>query len=305
MAAGSERAQAVAAFEHRTPAAGADAVGCGCEELQNVEVAGGRQARIAQWVVPVGIEPCRYQQRVGRIVFERGDDDGLVGCPICCVATLRREGDIEGGTQPSAFSHAAVCSGAWVEWPTVRRDVQHRRVGEKDCLGTVAVVDVDVDDGDASEAVVLLGISGSDGDVVVVAKPHRFDRRGVVPRRTDQGEGAIAGTHSIDGLTGGARRGTRGCCGAWCDVGVAGDDCSHRVFDGVDVGLGVHCAQPHIGSGECGLGVIVQRGVGTDRSEDCVDSPSVFGVRWVSVLAVLRTGDENRRHTVLTALRVV
>src|SRR5438477_6215 len=57
------------------------------------------------------------------------------------------------------------------------------RIGPEDLLGAVAVMHVEIDHGDAMQAVLLLGMAGCDGGVVEDAEAHRPDGLGVVARR--------------------------------------------------------------------------------------------------------------------------
>ena len=69
-----------------------------------------------------------------------------------------------------------------------RRDHQHARVAGEDLLGAVAVVDVEVDDRDALEAVRGERVRRADGDVVEETEPHRAIALGMVPRRPHRAE---------------------------------------------------------------------------------------------------------------------
>ena len=75
-------------------------------------------------------------------------------------------------------------------------------------LGAVAVVDIEVDDGDAVQAVVLDEVVGCQGDVAEQAKAHGFAGLGVVSGRADGTEGVVdlAGHDHVDGLDDAADR---------------------------------------------------------------------------------------------------
>jgi hypothetical protein len=62
-------------------------------------------------------------------------------------------------------------------------------------------MDVPVGDQDSGQAVLALNVTGSDGDVVEDAEPHRAIAQGVMARRPDRAEGVgdIACHHGIDG----------------------------------------------------------------------------------------------------------
>ena len=102
-----------------------------------------------------------------------------------------------------------------VERMLERRHHQHAGIALEDVLGAVAVVDVEVDDRDAFEAVRLEGVRGADGDVVEEAEAHRAAALGVVPGRPHGAERgrALLLQHEVDaehdGAGGVACRGQR------------------------------------------------------------------------------------------------
>ena len=75
------------------------------------------------------------------------------------------------------------------------RDEQHGRIRVERGLRAVAVMDVDVDDGDARGAVGAER-GGGDRDVVVEAEPHRAIGLGVVAGRPHQRQRRLAGRAS-------------------------------------------------------------------------------------------------------------
>jgi len=95
-----------------------------------------------------------------------------------------------------------------IEVLLVRRAHQHARVVLEDVLAPVAVVDVEVDEGDALQAVEVGGVPDPDGDVVEEAESHRGGALGVVARRTHAAERRrrLAGEHQVGRQHDGARR---------------------------------------------------------------------------------------------------
>ncbi len=67
--------------------------------------------------------------------------------------------------------------------------VLHGRVALEDRLGAVAVVDVEIHDGDALQPMPVARVGGGHGDVVEQAKAHRHLCGGVVARWPDRAEG--------------------------------------------------------------------------------------------------------------------
>ena len=64
-------------------------------------------------------------------------------------------------------------AGAGIERHLVGRAIEHGRVGPEDRLRAVAVMDVEIHDGDAVGAMRGLGVAGGDGDIVEEAEAHR------------------------------------------------------------------------------------------------------------------------------------
>ena len=70
------------------------------------------------------------------------------------------------------------------------RAEHHSRIFVERVLGAVAVVDVEIEDRDALEAVRLDGVHGADRHVVEDAEAHGAIGRGVMPGRAHGAEGA-------------------------------------------------------------------------------------------------------------------
>ena len=73
----------------------------------------------------------------------------------------------------------------------MRGDVEHRPVVVKAVLGAVPVVEVEIDDEYAAEAVFLFQVPGPDGNVVENAETHRPSRLRVMSRRPDEREAVV------------------------------------------------------------------------------------------------------------------
>jgi len=68
----------------------------------------------------------------------------------------------------------------------------------EDGLGAVAVVGIEIPDGDTGDAAGAGG-KGGDGDVVEIAKTHRLGGRRMMTGRAHEGEGAFAGEGEFGG----------------------------------------------------------------------------------------------------------
>src|SRR3546814_7162775 len=81
-------------------------------------------------------------------------------------------------------------------------------IGLESSLGAVAVMDVEIDHGDAFQAPAVAGMPGADGDVVEQAEAHGLGRLGMMAGRADGAEGVARLTlhHGVDDGTAGTRR---------------------------------------------------------------------------------------------------
>ncbi len=91
-------------------------------------------------------------------------------------------------------------AGAGIKRRLMGRGEEHGGIVLEHGLGPVAVVDVEIDDGDACELVMLARARGADGHVVEQAEAHRMLRLGVMARRTHGAEGVAGGSlhHGVD-----------------------------------------------------------------------------------------------------------
>ena len=103
-----------------------------------------------------------------------------------CAAVAGAQRRIDDGVVFAALADGA---GAGKERHLVRRTIHHRLVGPENILRAVAVMDVEIDDGGAGDAVAALGIARGNSGVVEKAETHRPCRsrrggRAVWRRRT-------------------------------------------------------------------------------------------------------------------------
>jgi hypothetical protein len=91
----------------------------------------------------------------------------------------RRQRDIDHPLRP-AFDTAVR-----IEWVLERRCHHDSRIGAKNVLGTIPVMDIEIHNGDALEAVVFERMRDPDGDVVEEAKAHCARVFGMMPRRAE------------------------------------------------------------------------------------------------------------------------
>ncbi len=128
----------------------------------------------------MGVESRRYDQQVGREVVEPRQDRRFerLAERVAAVAGAQR-----GVDDLVVLAGLAERAGAGIERHLVGRGVHDGRIAPEDVLGAVAVVDVEIDDGDALDAMGRLGVPGGDRRVVEEAEAHRRRRLGVVAGR--------------------------------------------------------------------------------------------------------------------------
>jgi hypothetical protein len=203
------------------------------------------------------------QVEVGHVVFgvaveAGGDHDQLRGEGVQPRQPVRLHGGAEGGAVGARRQRdvgdvggGAVGAAAGVERVLEAGAEQHPLVAGEDVLGAVAVVDVEVDDGDALQAVLGHGVGGADGDVVEEAEAHGPVALGMVARRAHGAEGGVVlvAHDQIDAQAGGAGGAQGGVQGAAVHGGVAVDPGEHvgglgrGVEDHVDIVGVVHAQQ--------------------------------------------------------------
>lgn len=120
---------------------------------------------------------------------------------------------------------------------------QARLIGE-DGLGTVTMVGVEIPDRDSREAVVVLGVTSGDGDMIEVAEAHGLIGRGVVARGAVECDGGSASVKSGAGRADGS---------AGCAVGVGGNTGPVRGI-GVEIDGDLQAEKMGLGVGETGVG---------------------------------------------------
>ena len=143
------------------------------------------------------VETGRDQHELGRERVERGQDARGPGGPELGRAGARRQRRVDDVAAPGFAGRA----GAGIEGILVRGSEEDIRVGGEDGLGAVAVVDVEIDDGDTPQPVLVSRVRGADGDVVEQAKAHGAARFGVVAGRAHRAERVLglARRHRADG----------------------------------------------------------------------------------------------------------
>jgi hypothetical protein len=212
-AAAAKAERSARAGRSRFSGAGEAAVGGGDEPGQRLEVVAAlehrgearAECRAASGDLP---EPCRrhlhLSQRVVGVRVEAGGDEHEIRAErphsrLDRVLERRAVGVVSRARGQRQVQRRLVArvrpARARPERPLVERDEEDGVVAPEECLGAVAVMDIEVDDRDPLQAELLLRVPRRDGDVVQEAEAHRAAGESVMPGRPDERESA-----SVDGF---------------------------------------------------------------------------------------------------------
>ncbi len=187
-------------------------------------------------------------------------------------------------------------AGSGIEGKLVSRDVQHARLVVEHRLRSVAVVHVDVDDGNALETAGEHR-GGRDGDVVEEAEAHRPIRFGVVPRWTHERERGLAlGDRVLRRLNRRARREPSDFVRVRRRerVGVEHHRLTRRRGHPLDVRLGMYAQELFVGGWTWRNRVAAAKGPPVGDSVEHVRSFDALGMPWRGdVPREERRGDQN------------
>lgn len=184
-----------------------------------------------EWIESVGIEPGGEEEKLRFKVFDGGLDGRIEGIDVEVDAGAGRERDIEGGVFAVADTDFVLFTGVRVQGQLMNAAEEDGGAFVKDVLGSVAVVDIPVEDADPFDAVCLLGVVGRNGDIIEEAKAHRFFGTGVVTGRAHEIEGALESP-----LEDGINTGNGSACGEGSGaIGIGADEGFSEV-DGVATG---------------------------------------------------------------------
>ena len=192
-----------------------------------------------RWAVPasfsvahriIGFDQPQVRQRVRVVGIEAGRDDKYVGAEIMqgrqdarferLAEPLAAIAGPQGRIVDIADTALARRPGAGKQRHLVRRAVKQVLVGPEDILCAVAVVNIEIDDGDALGAVLGAGVEPGDGGVGEQAEAHGAVGLGVMAGRAHLAEG-VGGFAADDGVD----RGETGADGAQrCLPGAGGHD---------------------------------------------------------------------------------
>jgi len=172
---------AVAAPAGGQPATPGGAVGEVVEQRRRAPVRGGGEPQVGERILVVGVAAQLGHQDLRPPGLHEGGHQLLEGVQPVVVAGVGRQGHVDAGPQRVALAHLVDEAGAGEQGGAglVEGDGQDPGIAVEDRLGAVAVVHVDVDVGDAPDAVAQQPGDG-DGDVVVDAEAARLGGHGVV-----------------------------------------------------------------------------------------------------------------------------
>jgi hypothetical protein len=201
---------------------------------------------------------------------------------------------------------------AGIERILVGRAIEQVGIGLDHGLRALAVMDVEVEDGDAADAEHRLRVARADGDIVDQAKAPGNIGRGVMAGRPHGGKCRVRlaleyGLHAFDH---GARRALRrlGAAGAHGGVAVDHDDLAGRrpdAQDRLDVVCRMHALQLLERGERRRRALQVGEGFRLERAQHRAQTVGALGMVFAGVvLEERRVGDQqsrHRRHSRLTA----
>lgn len=197
-----EDGRVVAAFEDADEAAVGVGVGDVQDHLGQGDEIFGFETQVADGVEAMGVEAGAEEDELGldfggelfEVVAEEGE--------VFMAWHAEMDGEIEGSAEALAGAGFVGVAGAGEEGPAVDGEESDARIFPERGLGTVAVVDVPVDDEDAIEFEDIDGDASGDGDVVEEAEAHGAFHHGVVAWGTHEAEGGVvfASEDSLDGV---------------------------------------------------------------------------------------------------------
>jgi len=208
----------IAAFQHGNEAAVADAIGHLHQLVGQPGKILGVPVEAGQRIAMVGIEAGRDQQEIRLEGLDGGEDALDIGGTHGAGAAAGGQG----GVDDIADADEIRIAGARIERHLVARGIEHRAVVLENVLGAIAVMDVEIDDGDAACAKLALCFTGDDRDRVDEAEAHRPAALGMVAGRADGAEGIsrFAQGDSFQRGKAGAEGGRGSVEGAGRDKGV-------------------------------------------------------------------------------------
>ncbi len=142
----------------------------------------GVEAHLGDSFVAIGVEAGAEEEELWFEFVEAWDDFFGEGGAVGFVVAVGVEGDVESETGAAADADFGFVAGAGVgaAGVLVEGDVEDIGAILEGVLGAVAVVSVEIDDGDAGEFMLSDEVFGGDGDVVEEAEAHGMVAFGVV-----------------------------------------------------------------------------------------------------------------------------
>ena len=149
-----------------------------------------RDAHAAERIASMGIESGRQQDRLRLVVVDGAHDHVFDAAEIRGIAEALRERNVERVAAAFAFTDFVRRAGT-----RIKRKAVHRRIEDivpipEQCLRSIAVMNVEIEDEHALDAGLLAHPLGHASDRVEETETHRLEAFGVMSRRTRHDEGA-------------------------------------------------------------------------------------------------------------------
>src|SRR6516225_5657878 len=182
-----ERGEIITSLERRDEPAAGMAIGDLEQPLGDPSIVSFFEQELRQRVASMRVEACGDKQELGTECLERGQD----ALPHSGAKLARARHRSERHVNDVADTSFACRPGAGVERGLVCRCIEEPVIGLESRLSAVAVMNIEIDDGDPVELVRRASVQRADGDVVEQTESHRTLGFGMMPRRAYGAEGVV------------------------------------------------------------------------------------------------------------------
>ena len=139
----------------------------------------------------MAVETAGHDDHVRSKSDRGGYDEPLDDPNIFHISAARGHWDIQRRPEAAAFTFFVEIAGSGIERELMGRDVEHVRIVFEDVLGSVAMMNVPVEDEDTRRGAVGLQCTHSDCHVIEEAETHGARSFRVMSRRPHCGEAAV------------------------------------------------------------------------------------------------------------------
>lgn len=160
------------------------------------------QIDVSHFILTVRIKTSRYQYQLGLKALQGRQPLLSHQLAYCSAARIGFDGDIDHVGTRIVDTHTRK------QWILIKAAHHHAPVMCKSLFGTIAVMDIEIDNGNTRQAMMLKRIVRGNRDIVEETKPHGLPWTGMMPWRPHRTKGSAgpAGHDLIDGRQAGTGR---------------------------------------------------------------------------------------------------